>query len=462
MNIDIAAAPEESPETAAKRLIATQRRRRARRQFLFGFLLTAIFISWMVNDFLAPDVNSVSLSAKLAPSAPEINFDRRDMVPMQRRSSEDQLKKGDSLAALLARNGVAAGEAQAALDSLKTEFDARNLQPGQKVRVFRAWPPGDDAKLSEGQFAGFDLIPEPRQKVIVQRLDDGRFETTRQNRPLNEKYFVADTLITSSVYEAARSSGVAPNLVADLIRLFSFSVDFQRDIREGDQLEVLYTRRFDQNNQLAEEGEIIFVALTNRGQRLAYWLHNQDDEEQHYYDEQGRSVQRLLMRTPVDGARLSSRYGMRRHPILGYTRLHRGLDFAAPVGTPIYAAGDGQVTKIGRYGDSGLYIKLRHNDRFETAYAHMNGFAKGLKKGDKVKQGQVIGYVGRTGLATGPHLHYEVLQGNMPVNPRSLNLPPRQELSAQQLAAFETTRTQAAKRIGTLASRNNSLTSLPR
>ena len=462
MTIDNAASREESPENIAKRLIATQRRRRARRQLSIGFLLSAIFIGWLVNDFLAPDINNASLSAKPAPLAPEINLERRAMPPMQRQSHEDQLKKGDSLAALLARNGIGAGQAQAALDSLKGEFDARNLRPGQKVRVFRAWPPGVDAKLTEGEFVGFDLIPEPRQKVIVQRLADGQFETTRQNRPLSEKYFVADKLITSSVYEAARSSGVAPNLVADLIRLFSFSVDFQRDIREGDQLEVLYTRRFDQNNQLAEEGEIIFVALTNRGQRHAFWLHHLDDGEQHYYDEQGRSVQRLLMRTPVDGARLSSRYGMRRHPILGYTRLHRGLDFAAPVGTPIYAAGDGQVIKIGRYGDNGLYIKLRHSNRFETAYAHMNGFAKGLKKGDRVKQGQVIGYVGRTGLATGPHLHYEVLQGNKPTNPRSLDLPPRHELSARQLTAFETTRAQAAKRIGTLASRNNALTSLPR
>ncbi len=453
---------QESSHSIAERHAATERRRRSRRRFSVGFLLTAVFIGWLVSDFLDPEINNASLSAKPAPLAPEINETWRALPPMQRLSREDQLKSGDSLAALLERNGVEAGLAQAALDSLQGQFDARTLRPGQKVRLFRAWTPGTDTNASEGDFVGFDLIPEPRQKVIVRRMGDGTFETTRQDRPLTDKYFVADTLITSSVYEAARGSGIAPNLVADLIRLFSFTVDFQRDIREGDQLEVLYTRRFDQNNQLAEEGEIIFVALTNRGQRYAYWLHGLDNGENRYYDEQGRTVQRLLMRTPVDGARLSSRYGMRRHPILGYTRLHRGLDFAAPTGTPIFAAGDGKITTIGRYGNNGLYIKLSHKNGYETAYAHMKGFAKGLKKNSRVKQGQIIGYVGRTGLATGPHLHYEVMYRGKPINPRSLDLPPRHQLSKTDLADLEMTRAQAAKRIGTLASRNNALASLPR
>ena len=462
MTIDTASNLEESPERLAQRQAQRQRRRRARRRFSIAFLFIAIFIGWLIHDFLAPNINGASLSAKPAPSAPHVDDRWRGLVPMQRRSFVDQLGKGDSLAALLTRNGVNAIEADAALDSLSDEFDSRALRPGQKVRVFRAWEPDARIDADTGTFAGFDFIPEPRQRVIVRRLGETTFQTSRQDRPLKERYFVADTLITSSVYEAARGSGVAPNLVVDLIRLFSFSVDFQRDIREGDQLEVLYTRRFDQDNQLAEEGEIVFAALTNRGERHAYWLHSHVDGDTRYYDEQGQSVQRLLMRTPVDGARLSSRFGMRRHPILGYTRLHRGLDFAAPTGTPIYAAGDGVVTKIGTYGDSGRYVKLRHTNGYETAYAHMNGFAKGLTKGQTVKQGQVIGYVGRTGLATGPHLHYEVLHRNTPVNPRGLDLPPGRQLDDQQLAALQDTRAQAAKRIGNLASRNNALTSLPR
>jgi murein DD-endopeptidase MepM/ murein hydrolase activator NlpD len=462
MTLDNASPLEESPERVAKLQAQRQRRRRARRRFSLAFLFIAIFIGWLIHDFLAPDINTAALSAKPAPSAPYVDASWRGLAPMQRRSFNDQLGKGDSLAALLTRNGVNAIEADAALDSLSREFDSRALRPGQKVRLFRVWEAGAEMDVTAGRFAGFDFIPEPRQRVIVRRLGDLDFATSRQDRPLKERYFVADTLITSSVYEAARGSGVAPNLVVDLIRLFSFSVDFQRDIREGDQLEVLYTRRFDQDNQLAEEGEIVFAALTNRGERHAYWLHDHVDGEQSYYDEHGESVQRLLMRTPVDGARLSSQFGMRRHPILGYTRLHRGLDFAAPTGTPIYAAGDGKVTRIGTYGDSGRYIKLRHTNGYETAYAHMNSFAKGLTKGQTVKQGQVIGYVGRTGLATGPHLHYEVLHRNKPINPRGLDLPPGRQLNGAQLAALEETRAQAAKRIGNLASRNNALSSLPR
>ena len=415
----------------------------------------------MVTGFLAPEVSQASLSARSAPSVPDIYDTLRQLPPMQRRTMTDELKPGDSLAALLARNGVSAVEADAALDSMRAQFDSRKLRPGQKVRLFHEWPADAPRDIKTGTFAGLDFIPEPRQQVSIRRTQDNGFETRRLDRPLSDRYFVADTLINSSVYEAARASGVAPNLVVELIRLFSFSVDFQRDIRQGDQLEVLYTRRFDQDNQLAEEGEIVFAALTNRGERHAYWLHIHADGAQHYYDENGKSVQRLLMRTPVDGARLSSRFGMRRHPILGYTRLHRGLDFAAPTGTPIFAAGSGTIIKKTTKGSNGLFLKLRHKNGYATAYAHMSGFAKGMNIGKTVQQGQVIGYVGSTGLATGPHLHYEVLENDKPVNPRALDLPPARKMNAEEMLSLSETRRQAVKRIGNLAASQNALSSLP-
>ena len=455
------ASDDEQPVSAA--LLAQQaRRRRARLRFSFAFIAALILTGWLASNLLLPDVPKPVLSAKPAPSHPTIANRWAALAPMQRDHESDELVAGDSLAALLARAGIDGVEADAALDALRAQFDPRTLKIGQKVRIFREWPADAASDAAPRRFAGFDFIPEPRQRLIVRRTGHLSFDVVKQVRPLSERFFFTDTLISSSVYEAARGGGMSPNLVVELIRLFSFSIDFQRDMREGDQLEVLYTRRFDENNQLAEEGEIIFAALTNRGKRYAYWRLARDDGSYAYYDADGRSVQRLLMKTPVDGARLSSRFGMRRHPILGYTRLHRGLDFAAPRGTPIYAAGSGTIVALGRNGDYGKYIRIRHRNGYETAYAHMNGYARGLKKGAGVKQGQIIGYVGATGLATGPHLHYEVLRHNKPVNPRDLDVPPESALDAAGLEKLRNAQTAIGTRINALATNDNRLRSLPR
>ena len=445
-----------------ERLAAQQRRKRARLRFTITAFLMGGLVSWMAADMLVPDVAKANLSAKPAPSNPVLSQPLLALTPMQRASQSHTLGNGDTLAALLTRAKVEAGEADAALDQLRPLYDVRRLKPGQTIRIHREWPAGQAKQTHDGRFAGFDFIPVPEQKIIVRRLGHQSFHAIKRDRPLTDRHFLADSLINSSVYEAARAGGMSPNLVVELIRLFSFAVDFQRDIREGDQLEVLYTRRFDENNQVAQEGDLIFAALTNRGKRYAYWRMPQADGSDAYFDANGQSVQRLLMKTPVDGARLSSRFGMRRHPILGYTRLHRGLDFAAPKGTPIYAAGDGTIQRIGTYGNNGKYIRIQHRNGYETAYAHMNGFARRLKKGSRVKQGQVIGTVGRTGLATGPHLHYEVLHYNKPVNPRELNVPPQRNLNAEALAELAELKAEIAEKVRGLATSDNSLRSLPR
>ena len=456
--------PQDMPRYASPtaRLAAQQRRKRARLRFSISVIILLALTIWMSADLLAPDASNANLSARPAPSDPVLAAQWVALAPMQRSYSEAELAAGDTLAGLLARAEIDAVEADAALDALRGEFDVRTLKPGQKVRLFHEWPVGQDKQLDKGRFAGLDFIPQARQRVIVRRTGHLQFTALSQERPLDERHFLADSLISSSVYEAARAGGMAPNLVVELIRLFSFTIDFQRDIREGDRLEVLFTRRFDENNQLAEEGDIVFAALTNRGRRYAYWRMPGPDGQARYFDAKGESVQRLLMKTPVDGARLSSRFGMRRHPILGYTRLHRGLDFAAPRGTPIYAAGNGTITRIGRFGDNGKMIKIRHKNGYETVYLHMNAFARGMKKGRRVRQGQVIGYVGSTGLATGPHLHYEVLHYNRPVNPRELDVPSASTLDAQGKRQLTQTQTATADLISALATRDNSLRSLPR
>ena len=446
----------------AERLIAQKRRKRARLRFSSTVIIMLALTAWISSDMLMPPISPANLSARPTPSDPTMAAQWRSLPPMQRDHVTVELASGDTVGGLMAQADINAIEADAALDALRGEFDVRRLKPGQKIRLYREWPSGQDKTTAPGRFAGLDFIPQPRQQVIVRRVGHLQFDAITKDRPLSERFFLADALITSSVYEAARSGGMAPNRVVDLIRLFSFTIDFQRDIREGDRLEVLFSRRFDENNQLAEEGDIVFAALTNRGERYAYWRMDQQDGSVSYFDAEGQSVQRLLMRTPVDGARLSSRFGMRRHPILGYTRLHRGLDFAAPRGTPIYAAGNGTITRIGRYGNSGKMIKIRHKNGYETAYAHMNGFARGLKKGSRVKQGQIIGFVGSTGLATGPHLHYEVLHYKKPVNPRELDVPSQRQLDEGGQLELAATKSVIAEKISALAANDNSLRSLPR
>jgi murein DD-endopeptidase MepM/ murein hydrolase activator NlpD len=226
-------------------------------------------------------------------------------------------------------------------------------------------------------------------------------------------------------------------VLSDLIRIFSFDVDFQRDIQPGDGFEVLYDAKLEADGSLAKAGDVRFAAMTLSGKRFELYAFTPKSGISDFFDTKGQSVRKTLMRTPIDGARLSSRFGMRKHPILGYTRMHRGTDFAAPTGTPIYAAGDGTVTVAGRKGAYGNYVRIRHNSTYDTAYAHMKGFAKGIRSGTRVRQGQIIGYVGTTGRSTGPHLHYEVLVNGKQINPSKIKLASGEQLKGDDLANFQ-------------------------
>lgn len=415
---------------------------------LCTFLLTAIGL-WAIQTYFEPDQNGTRLSARPAPARPHIEDQWLATPPMQRFTLTLQMAKGDNLMKMLLAQGIDSVTADAALDALREIYDPRQLKVGQKIRLY--YQHQNSETKNQAKFAGLDFIPAPSERVIVRHVFDKGFQAVTANRPLTDKRFLTDTKISSSLYSSARATGMSPKLVLELIKLFSFTIDFQREIREGDRLEVLYTRRFDDNGDVADEGEILFAALTNKGARKAYWRFERDPETIGYYDDTGESLERLLMKTPLDGARLSSRYGMRKHPILGYTRLHKGVDFAARTGTPIYAAGDGKILAIGRDGDWGKRIRIQHEKGFETFYAHLSRYAKNLKRGDSVKQGQVIGYVGRTGLATGPHLHFEVWKETQTMNPLNLSLPPRHLITETETTAFRQTRKEIDDTVKTLA-----------
>ena len=254
---------------------------------------------------------------------------------------------------------------------------------------------------------------------------------------LNKKIIYKENIILQSLYKAATDIDIPANTIIEFARIYGFQVDFQRDIRKQDKFQIMYEVFLNENKKIIETGEILFANLKLSGQDNSLYYFDNEGSEGHY-NKNGKSVQKALMKTPINGARLSSSFGMRKHPIDGFNKMHRGTDFAAPKGTPIMASGNGMVKKAGWCGGGGNCVKIRHNSNYETIYAHMSKFARGIKSGIRVKQGQTIGYVGSTGKSTGPHLHYEVIVNGKKVNSQKLKLPSGKILKDKERKLFET------------------------
>ena len=253
---------------------------------------------------------------------------------------------------------------------------------------------------------------------------------------LYKKEVVIKNIIKNNLYSSAVDAGVEPNIIVEFARIYGFEVDFQRDIRKGDWFEILYEKFIDDNNKIRDTGKIIYASMFVNGEEINLYNFKDSDGDE-YYNIKGKSITKSLMKTPINGARLSSSFGMRKHPILGYNKMHKGTDFAAPSGTPIMASGSGTVTRARWCGGGGNCLKIKHNSTYETIYAHMKSFAKGIREGKKVRQGQVIGYVGSTGMSTGPHLHYEVIVNGKKVNSQRLKLPSGKTLKGKNREKFE-------------------------
>tara|TARA_Y100000591_G_scaffold322109_1_gene338002 strand:- start:1846 stop:3138 length:1293 start_codon:yes stop_codon:yes gene_type:complete len=254
---------------------------------------------------------------------------------------------------------------------------------------------------------------------------------------LDKKVLYRENIILQSLYKSATDKKIPVNTIIELARLYGFQVDFQRDIRKKDRFQIMYEIFVDENGKIIETGNILFANLILSGDDNSLYYFDKEGSTGHY-DKNGRSVKKALMKTPINGARLSSPFGMRKHPIDGFNKMHRGTDFAAPMGTPIMASGTGKIKKAGWCGGGGNCVVIKHNSTYETVYAHMSKFAKGVKKGLRVKQGQIIGYVGSTGKSTGPHLHYEVIVNGKRVNSQKLKLPSGKILKGEERKIFET------------------------
>ncbi len=292
-------------------------------------------------------------------------------------------------------------------------------------------------KLEDGTNSIVNFVYPINNTTSVEiRKSQDKFLVKENILQLYKKEVVVKNVIKNNLYNSAVDSGIEPNIIVEFARIFGFEVDFQRDIRKGDWFEILYEKFEDDNNKVRDTGKIIYASMYVNGEEInLYNFKFKNDED--YFDIKGKSITKSLMKTPINGARLSSSFGMRKHPILGYNKMHRGTDFAAPSGTPIMASGSGTVTRARWCGGGGNCVKIKHNSTYETIYAHMKAFAKGIKEGKKVKQGQIIGYVGSTGLSTGPHLHYEVLINGKKVNSQKLKLPSGKILKGEQRKQFE-------------------------
>ncbi len=306
-----------------------------------------------------------------------------------------------------------------------------NIYSGRKLSLIYK-------KLEDGTNTVVNLLfPINNTSSIEVRKTQSDFYIKENILKLYRKEVVVKNNIKNNLYNAAVSSKIEPNIIVEFARIFGFEVDFQRDIRKNDWFEIYYEKFIDDNGKVRDTGKIIYASMYVNGEEINLYSFKYKNNDLEYYDIKGKSITKSLMKTPINGARLSSSFGMRKHPILGYNKMHRGTDFAAPSGTPIMASGSGTITRARWCGGGGNCVKIKHNSTYETIYAHMKSFAKGIKEGRKVKQGQIIGYVGSTGLSTGPHLHYEVIVNGKKVNSQKLKLPSGKILKGNERKEFE-------------------------
>ena len=346
---------------------------------------------------------------------------------------EYKVKTGDTLVSILKSFSVNKYEVQK-IAELLNNTDIKNLNQNSTLK-FTLENTDNLKKVNK------ILIPitKSRKLEIFKDIKNNTFAKRDLITNLEKRIVLKEAVIKSSLYKSATKENISPNIIIEFARLYGFQVDFQRDIRKNDSFQIIYEVFVDENGKIFENGNIIYANLMLRGQYNQLYYFPKKNFNGHY-DENGKSVKKALMKTPINGARLSSSFGMRKHPILGYNKMHRGTDFAAPEGTPIMASGDGVIVKAGWCGGGGNCVKIKHNKTYQTVYAHMKNFSNLAVPGNRIKQGQIIGYVGSTGLSTGPHLHYEVIENGKKINSQLLKLPPGKALEGVNRKYFEIVR----------------------
>lgn len=355
-----------------------------------------------------------------------------------------EVKNGDSLASLLSDLGICYSEILEVSKSITPLCKLSDLRPDNDKLVVRVKPiNGDDEKI-RAKLEALEIIKSPIYKIVSLKTKDG-FKTIEKKSNVNSELVRGEGIIEkgTSLTQVAVANDIPYNIIDKFYEVFSFDVDFERDIYPGDKFQVMYEQLYSDNGEYLGTGEVIFASLYLNSRKQEFRLFRYENEKGvvGYYDENGKGASKTLKKTPINGARISSKFNKnRKHPVLGYSRAHKGVDFAAPTGTPIPAAGSGKIVFRGWKSGYGNYIKIRHNGTYSTAYAHLSRFKPGVNVGTQVKQGQIVGYVGNTGLSTGPHLHYEIIKDGIQVNPLTVKLPSIQNLSKNEIVKFESAR----------------------
>ena len=337
------------------------------------------------------------------------------------------VSKGETFLSILKEFNISEKRSFEIISEIEKLFDLRKLKVEEKILFYL--DTNNSIKIIE-------FYKNINEKLIVS-INSNSIKI--ENKILEKTSYQTskEFNINNSLYSDGLKNNLPQDILIKLIRLFSFDLDFQRDIKKNTLVSVLYEYDQIKDNNKFEYKDIFYALININGNKLEYFRFLTDDGFVDYFNKDGKNVKKSILKTPLDGARLSSNFGMRKHPILGYNKMHKGVDFAAPTGTPIYAGGNGVIEFIGNNGGYGKYIRIRHNNEYKTAYGHMSGFKKGLSKGLRVNQGEIIGYVGSTGRSTGPHLHYEIIFQNEQINPLKLKLPSGKVLKGEELAKFQ-------------------------
>ena len=374
--------------------------------------------------FKTTDINMLDTVTRLVDELPRFSRINGDVAKLR-------LKSGEGLAQLLKRGGFSATDAQNAITMIRHHQSLRSLPIGYPVEVL---------KPSEHNSGALRVPLDDDFDLTLALLDSGSWASEITTRPIRSITSYVSGRIDSSLYKAGMDAGMTEAVFNTFVQVLGFSVDFQREIREGDRFEALFETKQDMITGETKPGATLhFLSMTLSDQRIDFFRHVHQDGTEGFYDEAGNSASRTLMRTPINGARLASGYGKRRHPVLGYSKIHRGADFAAPTGTPIMAAGSGVIEYAGWNGSYGKYVRLRHHGTYKTAYAHLSRISKAISPGTRVSQGQIIGRVGSTGRSTGPHLHYEIIVSGRKVNPMTVRLPAGRSMPENEREPFRKT-----------------------
>jgi murein DD-endopeptidase MepM/ murein hydrolase activator NlpD len=342
-----------------------------------------------------------------------------------------EVRSGETLEGAVQRAGIAADEARIVVRTLAQAFDTVNIKAGLAFQAVVAKPRG---RQGPAQLVGLSMKTGPVTAISLSRTFDGALKLRELEEQVREETTVAQGEINGSLYESAKRSGASPQLTAQVIKLMGAKLDFSRDIQPGDGFRMVFDRKLTESGRTVETGRLRYFEIDAKGKTTKFFRFDHDGQED-YFDETGKNTKGFLLRTPVDGARVTSSFGARRHPILGYNRMHPGIDFGAPKGTPVYAAGDGVVAESRWAGGYGNWVRISHNGGWSTGYGHLSRSV--VRSGQRVRQGQIVAYVGSTGLSTGPHLHYEIWIKGKKVNPKGAKVPQGgTELTGSQLAAF--------------------------